>query len=151
MNGLWLWLRLIKLYPPLYTDTRVHHRESKLIWWRFIIINTNIPPPPSMWYKCSLSIGFLAYSYRTDLIIYRKKEQKNERSFSFFLPPMYIRPAPSPFLGRCWTERHCAGCRDRYARWDSSDTIEGYYSHLLNLLSPLCSSAPLFISYIYSR
>lgn len=149
MNG--LWLAPAHKTPPLHESIT----KRKLIWWRFIISNTS-PPPPSffcvcVWYKCTLSrILNVPCLYRlwTDLIIYQKKEREKKMNgrflsllnssvtflvlYTLLLPLAHFPPSFLDAAGR--TGASLRRLPRSLRSLDSSDTIEGYYSHLLNLL-----------------
>ncbi len=137
MNGLWLLLRLIKLLLHYESITK-----RKLIWWRFIIINTSffllllLPFFVIQVYtfqdsKCSLSVSiFYGQPARPNNNISRKEKKGKKKwnetrllhsmaSITFLVwVPHSVSPLAhfSPLL-KTGRQRHCAGCRDRYARW----------------------------------
>ena len=110
--------------------------------------------------KCSLSVFYILWPARPNNNISKKKGKKgggkngmkrdSMASITFLVwAPHSVSPLAHfspPFED--WTTASLRRLPRSLRSLDSTDTMEGYYSHLLNLLSPFLAAAGLFISNI---
>ena len=94
--------------------------------------------------KCSLSVFYILWPARPNNNISKKKHSLCGHHILFL--PLLTSPPPPPFED--WTTASLRRLPRSLRSLDSTDTMEGYYSHLLNLLSPFLAAAGLFISNI---